>query len=246
MNNLDLLVVEDNKGFALEVEMLIKESGYNFLGTYGHSETALAAIEEKRPDLVLMDIHIHGSRDGIELAEDIKRYNIPVIFMTSVADPETYQAAKKSLNYAYLVKPFDMLTLRNAIEMAVKLIHSESRTGALDPSWKGDLVANEYFLIKDKGVLKKVYSSEIFYAESDWNYCVLVAADKNFVLKMPLKRILEKLGDQFIPIHKSYIVQFDKIEGIDTSTNKVIVNDTQLPLGRTYKERLLQRFDLLK
>ncbi|MEO1262529.1 MAG: response regulator transcription factor [Bacteroidota bacterium] len=246
MKNLDLIIVEDSKGFALEVEMLIKESGYNFLGTYGHSEKALAAIERKRPDLVLMDIHIHGLRDGVNLAQEIKKFNIPVIFMTSLTDPATYQEAKKSLNYAYLVKPFDMLTLRNAIEMAVKLIHSASNESTSGQVWKEDVVANEYFLIKDKGVLKKVYSSEIFYAESDWNYCVLVAAEKKFVLKMPLKKILEKLGDQFVPIHKSYIVQFDKIEGIDTSTNKVIVNDTPLPLGRTYKERLLNRFNLLK
>ena len=246
MDNLDLVIVEDNRGFALEVEMLILESGYNWLGTYDHSEKALMAIERDRPDLVLMDIHIHGQRDGVDLAQEIKKYHIPVIFMTSVADPETYEAAKKSLNYAYLVKPFDMLTLRNSIEMAVKLIASEAKTISPGQEWKEDVVINEYFLIKDKGLLKKVYSKEILYAESDWNYCVLVAEDKKFVLKMSLKKILKKLGDSFLPIHKSYIVQFDKIEGIDTSANKVVVNGTPLPLGRTYKTNLLNRFNLLK
>ena len=114
--------------------------------------------------------------------------------------------------------------------------------------WTKDLVFQDNFLIKSKGVLRKVKSSDINYIESDWNYCTLYGDEKKYAVKMSLKKIQELFGDKFVPIHKSYLVQFDRIEGIDTSANKVILENVTvpLPLGRTFRESLMKRFTMLK
>ena len=248
MKNVRVFIVEDNESFALEVEMMLKEAGYELVGIADNSEQALKEIKSKKPDLVLMDIDIRGKKDGVTVAKEIKDDKIPVVFMSSINDTSTYNETKKANSFAYLVKPFDMLSLRSSVEQAVKILdNKQPKEGSGNfAEWEGEDVIKGNLLIKDRGILKKVNIKDILYVESDWNYCVLVTESKRFVVKMSLKKILDKFGDDFIAIHKSYFVQMDKIDGIDTTSNKVVIGETLLPLGRTFKEELLRKFDLLK
>jgi len=92
MNDLQVLIVEDNLSFALEVEMLITESGYSLLGSVESAAKALTLITKNKPDLILLDIGIKGTMNGIELAEIIEELMIPIIFMTQSRDDETYSS----------------------------------------------------------------------------------------------------------------------------------------------------------
>ena len=83
-------------------------------------EEALQKVEETGPDLVLMDIMLHGALDGVEAAAVIQaRFDIPVIYLTACADEDTLQRAKTTVPYGYIVKPFQERELQITIEMAL-------------------------------------------------------------------------------------------------------------------------------
>lgn len=132
---IDILIVEDDKPSGLILKKLLLKSGYNVLDTVGTGEEAINAIDNRKIDLILMDISLPGSIDGIEAAERIyKEHKIPFIYITAGTDDTTFERAKKSMPLNYIVKPFNSQILSSAIEIALfkfemekKLRESEAR-----------------------------------------------------------------------------------------------------------------------
>jgi len=135
-----ILVVEDEAIVADDIKETLKCLGYAVTGTAKSGETALEKVAENRPDLVLMDIHLAGTIDGIEAAGQIHAaYGIPVIFLTAYADSALIERAKSAEPYGYIVKPYEERGLHSAIEMALykygmdqKLQESEDRLRKLN------------------------------------------------------------------------------------------------------------------
>ncbi|RMG84034.1 MAG: response regulator, partial [Bacteroidetes bacterium] len=114
-----ILIVEDNLPFAINIESYLEEWGYTVTGIAENGKTALWHIVNDQPDLILMDIHINGNVSGMDIALAVKDQNIPIIFITGERDENMYESAKNTRAVSYLVKPFDMLTLKAAIELNI-------------------------------------------------------------------------------------------------------------------------------
>ena len=126
-SKIKILVVEDELIIAKGIEKRLMALGYAVAGTVSSGEDALAKVIETAPDLVLMDIHLQGNMDGVETAEKIRSVaDIPVIYLTAYADPESLSRAKLTEPFGYIVKPFQDHTLRSAIEMALYKHQMES------------------------------------------------------------------------------------------------------------------------
>ena len=98
----------------------ILPAGYEVAGIKNSSEQALNYLSIHSPDLILCDIMIDGAMDGIQVAELIfQTKQIPLIFVTALADRITLERAKKVLPYGYIVKPIDNHDLLTAIELAL-------------------------------------------------------------------------------------------------------------------------------
>ena len=81
---------------------------------------ALKEVEDKNPDLVLMDIVLDGEMDGIETAKHIRsRFNIPVVYLTAYSDENILERAKITEPFGYVIKPFNERELRINIEIAL-------------------------------------------------------------------------------------------------------------------------------
>ena len=120
MRQYRILIVEDEVLIAEDLFDSLSELGYEVCGICHDSESALRQMEKMQPDFIILDIHIRGSRNGIELAEIIReRYEIPFIFLTSFSDRETIADAKKTRPRGYLVKPFREKDLLTTIETAI-------------------------------------------------------------------------------------------------------------------------------
>jgi len=127
MSKINILIVEDESIIAMELEDRLNHMGYFVSGSIGNGDTALKKIPELRPDLVLMDINIHGSRNGIETAVLIKeKYNIPFVYLTANNDSETMSRAFESQPYGFIVKPFRANELKSIIDGAIEKFNSES------------------------------------------------------------------------------------------------------------------------
>ena len=116
-----ILIVEDERIVARDIEKRLKKLGYQVIGSVASGEEALRQAQLTLPDLVLMDIQLKGQLDGIQTAEHIHTdLDIPVVFLTAYADDETLQRAKVTEPFGYIVKPFDERDLHAAIEVALR------------------------------------------------------------------------------------------------------------------------------
>lgn len=115
-----ILVVEDDAVIAADIQQTLEGLGYHVPRTAARSDDALAAAESARPDLALMDIKLKGDVDGIDTAVQLrKRFDVPVVYLSSYSDEAMLARAKATLPYGYLIKPFSERALRTAVEMAL-------------------------------------------------------------------------------------------------------------------------------
>jgi PAS domain S-box-containing protein len=121
MHDAKVLIVEDEQILAMDVRAQLSDLGYDVVGIARTGKEALRLSDERHPDLVLMDIQLHGSMDGIAAAGEIRRqWQIPVVFMTAFAGDETLSRAKLSGPYGYLPKPFEAKQLNATVSIALQ------------------------------------------------------------------------------------------------------------------------------
>lgn len=126
-----VLIVEDDNIVQMHLGTIVRELGYEVCGTASTADEALRSAAANDPQLVLMDIRLSGSRDGIEAARELRlQRDIAVIFMTAYADEETVQRAQEIGALGYVVKPFSKPQLRAALSMALSELRRRQRMGA--------------------------------------------------------------------------------------------------------------------
>ncbi len=119
-NKTAILIAEDENIIAKDISKTLDRLGYKVLGAVRTGHEIIKKAEELKPDIILMDIVLDGVMSGIEAAEIImSSLDIPVIYLTALADDETLQRAKITEPFGYVLKPFDERTLHSSIEMAL-------------------------------------------------------------------------------------------------------------------------------
>jgi len=236
MENLEVLIVEDNLSFAIELEMILTNWGCQTINIVNNSSDAFSILESSSTDLILMDINIQGELNGIQIAEKIQKTGIPIIYITGQKSVDYYERAKNTNLTSYLVKPFDNLTLKSAIETSIRAKSLEKDIGN----------SIEFFYVRKGKMLKKIPVTDIDLIVSDANYCDLHHGGSKSTVKSSLKRIVEQLPKQdFLRIHNKYVVRLSKIDEIFLSKGEVIINDLSIPIGRSYKKQLKDRLNVI-
>lgn len=105
MHTYTLLIVEDEILPAMSLEAGLKEAGYQVMDLTSRPEEAMAAARDRKPDLALVNIKLHGRNDGIALAFDLKAMGIPVLFISG--QPNRAVAAR-SVAVGSLAKPYSV------------------------------------------------------------------------------------------------------------------------------------------
>lgn len=115
-----ILVVDDEKDICVFFEKVLIPEGYEVF-TALDGESSLRIIEEKRPDIVLLDLKM-SKMDGIEVLRRIKRIdkNIIVIIITAYGTMDTARMAMKIGAYDYITKPFDLNYIKTVIKDGLK------------------------------------------------------------------------------------------------------------------------------
>lgn len=115
-----ILIVEDERIVAKDLQRALADMGYDAFAIAASAEEAVACANERRPDVVLMDIRIKGPEDGIRTAEIMKRkFNPIIIFLTAHADEAMIDRAKRTEPHGYLVKPVKDAELHSMIEISL-------------------------------------------------------------------------------------------------------------------------------
>lgn len=133
MPTTDIVIVEDEGLFALDLQMSLERLGYRVVGIADVASDAVSLVRQHRPALVLMDIRIRGEVDGVDAAREIYlRFETPVIFVTGNADDLTLNRATASEPFGYIMKPVDQRELKAVIETALHRHGAERRLRCLE------------------------------------------------------------------------------------------------------------------
>jgi PAS domain S-box-containing protein len=131
MDSTRILVVEDEAIVAMDLRYKLEALGYTVPALSYSGEEAVDLADELSPDLVLMDIRLNGTLDGIDAAARIReRLDIPVVYLTAYADDSTIQRAKITEPFGYLLKPVENKELQTAVEISVHKHHLEKELKA--------------------------------------------------------------------------------------------------------------------
>lgn len=239
-------VVEDEAVIADHISDTLESLGYLVTEPALNYTEAMEMVEDESPDLLLLDIQLAGSKDGVDVARTVsEKYDIPFIFLTANADSVTVDRAKEVKPSAYLVKPFNKDDLYTSIEicLANKASATIGEPGQLAPDNVDQHVIDDSIFIKDATTFRKVKFSDILYLKSDHVYVEVHTRGKNYVVRTTMKDFLPKFGAaNFFQVHRSFAVNLDHVNGI--SHVNVEVGTEQIPIGKTYRNELLGKLNL--
>jgi chemotaxis response regulator CheB len=123
-----ILIVEDESVVATNLQHSLIDMGYDAFDWVPTAEAAIEIAGRELPDLVLMDIHLGGAQTGIEAARTIwETLQIPIVYCTAHADPDTLKAVQTTESYGYIVKPFQSDAVRAVVQLALARREKELR-----------------------------------------------------------------------------------------------------------------------
>ena len=193
--------------------------------TFTSVAAARRYLESETVDLAFLDINMPGG-SGMDVARELPAAT-QVIFTTSYSEfaLESYEVAATD----YLLKPFSRARFAQALERAEELAVARAKVA-------------EPLLLKVNYGTERVEPASILYVEALDNYLrIHRRGQKALLLRMTMKELRALLpGDDFVRIHRSYIVQLGAVTAVRSKT--VYVGETALPLGGTYERRFLERF----
>lgn len=222
----DFLIVEDEFLIAETISEILIRVGCSKIRIVSSVEDALEEIKICKPTMVLTDINLGQEKSGIDLGKLLhEQYQIPFIYITSHSSPEILGKAKHTRPNAYIVKPFKNEDLIVAIELA--LFNSGSP--------KDNTTDNSELIVKEGRAIVRLNANDIKWMETEGNYTTINLVEaKRRVVRIPISELqLQLSSQQFVRIHKSYLVNKKYITEI--RTNSILIKDLELPIGRAFQ-----------
>lgn len=227
MKKMNYIIVDDEPlahkvilSYAEQLEEL------NLVGQAYSAKETLSLLKDKQVDLIFLDIEMPKMK-GIDLLATLKTK--PMVILTTAY--EQYALKGYELDVVdYLLKPFELARFIRAVNKAHELWSKQS----IKPSGETVFKPESIFVKSDKTV-HQIKLEDIQYLESDTGYVKIhLANTKSILTNLTLQELEKKLTDDFIRIHKSYIIPISKVEKIEG--NQITIDDAKLPIGRHYKK----------
>jgi len=226
-DQLKCIIVDDD---ALSREVLRKcisvDDRLKLIGTYHNALEAKMALAKKDIDLIFLDVEM-PEMTGFELLDSYAA--IPQVIMVTSKKDYAFDAFKYDV-VDFLSKPVDTNRFEKAVARAI--YYAEN----LKPSQE-----EQNIIIKSDGVLVKVNAGDIDYIEAMGDYIKVVVGEKRHVVHSTMKAFMAELPESFLRVHKSYIVNLDKVLEMDDTF--LIGEYFNLPVSRSYKSTVKTRFN---
>ena len=248
MNNVSVLIIEDTPAESELLVQVLSDNGYHIAGVARTFSDALKMLYSNGIDIVVIDVFLNGSPDGIAFAETLDltpEISKPFVFLTSSNDRAIFERAKLTHPFSFLMKPFNELEILYAIEMAVEKFYAQSNVFMSDS--QDTVVSKDSLFIKKKNSLKKVMLDDIIYIEVEERYCNIITEHEKFVIMISLTKISELLEkEKFVKTHRNYIINIDKIEEIVLNDNLVVLKGNhKITLSEKHKD-FIRKFHILR
>ena len=240
------LIAEDEPLAREKLRLLLNsESGVEVIGECKAGNEAIAALQDLRPDLLFLDIHMPEA-DGFQVLEAVSLKSRPIVIFTTAYDKYAIRAFE-ACALDYLLKPFDQERLHSAVErvraeffkngtLAQRIFEMLAHPGSMRKD-------NQRFVFRTGGRIVFLNADEIDWVEASANYVRLHAGTQSYSLRETIAHIAEQLHpDQFVRIHRSFIVNVNRIKELQPCNSGeyiVILKDgKELSCSRGYRSGL--------
>lgn len=249
---INLLVVEDNEGFAALLRVMLEDLGLLNVQMAKTFDEAWQLYKNQPPSICLVDVDLGGGeKNGILLVEKIRltHPDLPVIYLTSNYTENCYERCKHTRPSSFMNKELSRLKLYQAVELALLQAKKGGvATSAINPNPPAQVphLVNKQLFFKVGDLYKNIPVKEIgfFYANEKMTFA---RVDKrNFPTNVQLKTLEEELFPKFLRIHKTYLVNVDFINTINTKEDKIELLGENLPIGYSHRKSFFEHLKLLR
>ena len=231
-----VLIVEDETLLAKRYKDYLDNEVFEVSDIVRNAGDAIKSVTIKNPDIVLLDIILEGVMDGIELAKNIKNLaDIPFIFITG--HKQSKQRAWETFPAYFILKPIDKQNLNNCIEYALFLHKNKKEEQKKDTKNK--------FFVRSKESNDRIDLEKILYIHAVEGYSLIFIDKNKSICYTKNIQVLDKqlCGNNLIRVHRSYIVNFNKVTSYKTKENTLLVEGNEIPVGKTYVRYIKNFFE---
>ena len=247
MTKIKTVIIDDETDCINLLKFEIKQNcpQIEIVGTFNSSTKAQHEIEMLGPQLVFLDIEM-PLMNAFELLENLMPVHFKIIFVTAYN-----QFALKAFRFNaldYLLKPFDINELIEAVEKAVKNLHpSADQLISLQRELKGEPISK--IAIPGQNGVSFIEINDILYAEASNNYTKLILLNKHqHIISKTLKDVQEVLEERnFLRVHRQYIVNLNHVKQFFRGDNMYVVMEhgENIPVARSQKDKLVEKYGWL-
>jgi two-component system LytT family response regulator len=243
-----VLIIDDEPLARARIRDLLKdERQFEIIGESCNGNDAVMIIEEKKPDLIFLDVQM-PELNGFDMLEKIHVDEMPQVIFVTAYDKYAIRAFEYHA-LDYLLKPFDRNRFRNTLKRAKEQINLR-RTKNLRYQLRellDDVKPTSKYLerivVKSAGRIIFLKTEQIHWIEAAGNYVMLHVNEDNHLIRETMTEMERKLNpNKFMRVHRSAIVNIDYIKEIQPWVNHeylvVLKDDTKLTLGRKYRDNL--------
>jgi DNA-binding LytR/AlgR family response regulator len=226
------IIIDDNEIALLATQQcVLKAEQIKLLKTFNNALQALSYIASNQVDLIFLDIEM-PELNGIEFIKAMKHPH-PLIVLTT-SHPEFALEAYEHNVLDYLVKPIALPRFLNAVAKAQAMFEKHNI----------DKIENDIIFIKKGNIIVKVNKSDVLWIEGLGDYVTLNTEKEKFIIHSTMHAIEQKFAsNEFIRVHRSFIIRIDRINNIED--NCISYYDKFIPIGKTYREAVYKRLNLL-
>ena len=209
----------------------------NVVEEFPNAIQAIKYLNQNTVDLIFLDIHMPDFT-GFDFIQTLK--NPPKIILTTSDANFAIQAFEYDCIVDYLVKPITQERFNKALDKAKSATFTSKATTSSNEEDSG---VNDLYVNIDRRLIK-IDIPSIYLVEAKGDYIHIKTETKNYTVHSTLKKIHDKLPDSlFLKIHRSYIINVDKI--IDIEDNSVLIKKDVIPVSRSNRPELMKRINLL-
>ena len=226
------LVVDDDELSRGILEDLISDtSSLELVASCDDPIKAFNILKESKIDLLFLDIEM-PKMDGISMLKALSP--LPQVILVTSHDEYAVESYEYDVT-DFVKKPISTARFLKAVEKANKRFNTDVSLFTT----KGETI-----FIKSDSKLVQINTHKIFWIEALGNYMRVITEDGKYTILSTMKDVANKLpSDEFVRVHRSFIVRLDKIESIED--NYIVINNNQINIGKAYKEGLSGKLNLL-
>ncbi|MBU1014396.1 MAG: LytTR family DNA-binding domain-containing protein [Bacteroidetes bacterium] len=225
---INCIVIDDELPAIQQMEEYIKRIPFlNLMQCFDNAIEPINFIKKNQVDLIFLDIEMEGF-SGLQFIKSIQ--NKPKIILTTAYD--AYALDAYNLNVSdYLLKP---ISFERFIQSLDKIFEYFSTIKSITTDEK--VYKRDYFFVKTEFRMQRVDFNDILFIEGMKEYLRIHTAEERIMTLQNFVSIIELLpSDNFIRVHKSYIVAVNKIKSIER--NRIYIGDQIIPISASYKDQ---------